>query len=68
MDTVKPALPEVLQSSNGTDKARTLTTTKFVIKQVSNSYSREVANILGNLGSVYSYHGTGTHINWHYAI
>lgn len=57
--TVKPAMSEVSQVLDGTDKKGLLTTSEFVTEQVSDPSFREVSNTLGKPGLVYSYNWNG---------
>lgn len=59
MDTVKPAVPEVLQVSVGDDKERLLATSEFVTKHANDPCCREVSNTEGKQGSVYLYDRNG---------
>lgn len=62
VDTVQHDMQEVLQLSDGIDKQRPLTSSKFVMKKVNYPYCREVGNTAGNPASVYSYYGSRFHI------
>lgn len=55
MESEKPSVPDVLHVSDGTDKERPLTTSKFVTEEANDPYYREVANATGKPGSVCSH-------------
>lgn len=63
MDTIEHALAEALQVSKRTWHEKPLVTRDFVTAQMIDSYCREVATTVGNLGSVYMYDQAGVLIS-----
>lgn len=55
MDTVKPALPNVLQVSDGTISEKKLTKRSFLTARIIEHYYRKFNIDAGNPGSIYSY-------------
>lgn len=62
LESVKPALPKVLQVSSSAEKGRSLMTKKLLTGQANDHYCREVANAVGRQGPLQSYHRNGVSI------